>query len=146
MSENLTVYWFNLPFHVANFLAPTPFLKAAIVRSKKLIEIAAVLDSRFSPSPSRSMAPILLSRCAPCFYAYFCTSFIVTVPWMQVWVYCEFHLFVLKSPANPTRTGIGAYYLHETHPRTGIPPERRLQELVKWKWAKHWGRPQQSTL
>jgi hypothetical protein len=47
MSENLTVYWFNLPFHVANFLAPTPFLKAAIVRSKKLIEIAAVLHSPF---------------------------------------------------------------------------------------------------
>ncbi|KAJ7632695.1 hypothetical protein FB45DRAFT_913197 [Roridomyces roridus] len=31
-------------------------------------------------------------------------------------------------------TGIGAYYLHETHPRTGIPPEERLLALVKWKW------------
>ncbi|KAJ7449886.1 hypothetical protein FB451DRAFT_1052808, partial [Mycena latifolia] len=36
-------------------------------------------------------------------------------------------------------TGIGAYYLHETHPRTGIPPQNRLSELVKWKWAKYWG-------
>ncbi|KAJ7097820.1 hypothetical protein B0H15DRAFT_822833 [Mycena belliarum] len=36
-------------------------------------------------------------------------------------------------------TGIGAYYLHETHPRTGIPPEKRLLSLLNWKWAKYWG-------
>ncbi|KAJ7430708.1 hypothetical protein B0H11DRAFT_2263044 [Mycena galericulata] len=35
-------------------------------------------------------------------------------------------------------TGIGAYYLHETHPRTGIQPQDRLTELLKWKWAKYW--------
>ncbi|KAJ6547638.1 hypothetical protein B0H19DRAFT_1166704 [Mycena capillaripes] len=38
-------------------------------------------------------------------------------------------------------TGIGAYYLHETHPRSSIPPKQRLHELVKWKWAKYWGQP-----
>ncbi|KAJ6502476.1 hypothetical protein C8R45DRAFT_1092323 [Mycena sanguinolenta] len=38
-------------------------------------------------------------------------------------------------------TGIGAYYLHETHPRSGIPSDRFLVELVKWKWAKYWSQP-----
>ncbi|KAJ7774916.1 hypothetical protein B0H16DRAFT_1508856 [Mycena metata] len=38
-------------------------------------------------------------------------------------------------------TGIGAYYLHETHPRSNIPHEARLQELIKWKWAKYWAQP-----
>ncbi|KAJ6596970.1 hypothetical protein DFH09DRAFT_1133268 [Mycena vulgaris] len=36
-------------------------------------------------------------------------------------------------------TGIGAYYLHETHPRTGIPPQDRLSALLKWKWNRYWG-------
>ncbi|KAJ6630879.1 hypothetical protein B0H10DRAFT_2207899 [Mycena sp. CBHHK59/15] len=36
-------------------------------------------------------------------------------------------------------TGVGAYYLHETHPRSTIPVEDRLPELFKWKWAKYWG-------
>ncbi|KAK7019338.1 hypothetical protein R3P38DRAFT_1272276 [Favolaschia claudopus] len=38
-------------------------------------------------------------------------------------------------------TGIGAYYLHETHPRSAIPSDSGLQALVKWKWDKYWGRP-----
>ncbi|KAJ7774500.1 hypothetical protein DFH07DRAFT_732520 [Mycena maculata] len=59
---------------------------------------------------------------------------------MQAWVYCEPHLFVSRSLTDLAtfRTGIGAYYLHETHPRTGIEPHDRLTELVKWKWAKYW--------
>ncbi|KAJ7905580.1 hypothetical protein B0H14DRAFT_2660784 [Mycena olivaceomarginata] len=59
-------------------------------------------------------------------------------------------------------TGVGAYYLHETHPRSGIgvcprlyaecclvmrlvAPELRLQQLVKWKWAKYWGQSDAAT-
>ncbi|KAF8651457.1 hypothetical protein AX16_004756 [Volvariella volvacea WC 439] len=34
-------------------------------------------------------------------------------------------------------TGFLAYYLHETHPRTNLPPGYRLTELIEWKWAKH---------
>ncbi|KAJ7172403.1 hypothetical protein C8R46DRAFT_1085816 [Mycena filopes] len=43
-------------------------------------------------------------------------------------------------------TGIGAYYLHEIHPRTNILPEARLQELIKWKWQKYRAQPPASTL
>ncbi|KAJ3725869.1 hypothetical protein C8R42DRAFT_574867, partial [Lentinula raphanica] len=31
-------------------------------------------------------------------------------------------------------TGFLAYYLHENHPRTALPQEQRLAELVRWKW------------
>lgn len=30
-------------------------------------------------------------------------------------------------------TGILAYHLHETHPRTAPPPDQRLIELLRWK-------------
>ncbi|EPQ58030.1 hypothetical protein GLOTRDRAFT_36480 [Gloeophyllum trabeum ATCC 11539] len=33
-------------------------------------------------------------------------------------------------------TGLTAYYLYETHPRTAPPPGERLQELAKWKWSR----------
>ncbi|KAJ6572910.1 hypothetical protein B0H10DRAFT_2237389 [Mycena sp. CBHHK59/15] len=48
----------------------------------------------------------------------------------------------VSCPVLSTRawaTGVGAYYLHETHPRSTIPVEDRLPELFKWKWAKYWG-------
>ncbi|KAJ3758440.1 hypothetical protein EV360DRAFT_43912, partial [Lentinula raphanica] len=31
-------------------------------------------------------------------------------------------------------TGFLAYYLHENHPRTALPQEQRLTELIRWKW------------
>ena len=31
-------------------------------------------------------------------------------------------------------TGCLAYYLHETHPRTALPPDERLSALVRGKW------------
>jgi len=34
-------------------------------------------------------------------------------------------------------TGVLAYYLYETHPRTAIPPDQRLALLVQWKLAKY---------
>lgn len=34
-------------------------------------------------------------------------------------------------------SGILAYYLNETHPRTARPPEQRLLPLLRWKWAKY---------
>ncbi|KAG6898361.1 hypothetical protein C0992_009036 [Termitomyces sp. T32_za158] len=34
-------------------------------------------------------------------------------------------------------TGVFAYYLHETHPRTALSPEERLSALLRWKWAQH---------
>lgn len=33
-------------------------------------------------------------------------------------------------------TGVLAYYLHETHPRTALPPDQRLMELLQWKREK----------
>lgn len=30
-------------------------------------------------------------------------------------------------------TGLFAYYLYETHPRTAIPPDQRLAVLIQWK-------------
>jgi hypothetical protein len=33
-------------------------------------------------------------------------------------------------------TGIFAYYLYETNPRTARPPDERLMTLVQWKLAK----------
>lgn len=34
-------------------------------------------------------------------------------------------------------SGILAYYLNETHPRTARPPEQKLLPLLRWKWAKY---------
>ncbi|KAG2041585.1 hypothetical protein BDR03DRAFT_945173 [Suillus americanus] len=42
-------------------------------------------------------------------------------------------------------TGCFAYYLHETHPRTAPPPDKRLAALVQWKWAK-WKREREEKL
>ncbi|KAG1803772.1 uncharacterized protein HD556DRAFT_1437523 [Suillus plorans] len=42
-------------------------------------------------------------------------------------------------------TGFFAYYLHETHPRTAPPPDKRLAALVQWKWAK-WKREREEKL
>ncbi|GBE82164.1 hypothetical protein SCP_0405440 [Sparassis crispa] len=33
-------------------------------------------------------------------------------------------------------TGVFAYYLHETNPRSAVPRDDRLVELMKWKWSK----------
>ena len=32
-------------------------------------------------------------------------------------------------------TGLLAYYLHETNPRSAPPPGHSLRELVSWKWG-----------
>jgi hypothetical protein len=34
-------------------------------------------------------------------------------------------------------TGVLAFYLHETHPRTARPQEERLVELLRWKYRKY---------
>ncbi|KJA27095.1 hypothetical protein HYPSUDRAFT_131863, partial [Hypholoma sublateritium FD-334 SS-4] len=34
-------------------------------------------------------------------------------------------------------TGVLAFYLHETHPRTARPEEEKLIELVRWKYRKY---------
>ncbi|KAJ8078903.1 hypothetical protein PM082_013187 [Marasmius tenuissimus] len=31
-------------------------------------------------------------------------------------------------------SGVLAYYLYETHPRTALPHDQTLRELIKWKW------------
>ncbi|KAI0068875.1 hypothetical protein BV25DRAFT_1792211 [Artomyces pyxidatus] len=33
-------------------------------------------------------------------------------------------------------TGVLAYYLSETNPRTALPPEERLDSLIRWKMEK----------
>ncbi|KAH7922098.1 hypothetical protein BV22DRAFT_1017982 [Leucogyrophana mollusca] len=33
-------------------------------------------------------------------------------------------------------TGVFAYYLYETNPRTAFPPDQQLTALVRWKWLK----------
>ncbi|THU87267.1 hypothetical protein K435DRAFT_866319 [Dendrothele bispora CBS 962.96] len=33
-------------------------------------------------------------------------------------------------------TGVLAYYLYETHPRTALPREETLLELIRWKMEK----------
>ena len=37
------------------------------------------------------------------------------------------------DPILGVATGIFAYYLYETHPRTGLPEELRLMSLLRWK-------------
>ena len=34
-------------------------------------------------------------------------------------------------------TGLLAYHLHETNPRSAPPPGHTLSELVRWKWTDH---------
>ncbi|KAF9484723.1 hypothetical protein BDN70DRAFT_825252 [Pholiota conissans] len=34
-------------------------------------------------------------------------------------------------------TGVLAFYLHETHPRTARPEEERLFQLLQWKYRKY---------
>ncbi|TRM62647.1 hypothetical protein BD626DRAFT_569793 [Schizophyllum amplum] len=34
-------------------------------------------------------------------------------------------------------TGFFAWYLHETHPRTALPEDQRLLNLIKWKTEKN---------
>ncbi|KII88400.1 hypothetical protein PLICRDRAFT_175994 [Plicaturopsis crispa FD-325 SS-3] len=33
-------------------------------------------------------------------------------------------------------TGVFAYYLYETNPRTALPPDQRLVELSRWKYSR----------
>ncbi|KAJ3869956.1 MAG: hypothetical protein NXY57DRAFT_901679, partial [Lentinula lateritia] len=40
------------------------------------------------------------------------------------------------DPVLGVFTGFLAYYLYETHPRTSLPQDQRLMELVRWKWSK----------
>ncbi|KAJ3989409.1 hypothetical protein F5890DRAFT_1451905 [Lentinula detonsa] len=40
------------------------------------------------------------------------------------------------DPVLGVFTGFLAYYLHENHPRTALPQEQRLIELIRWKWSK----------
>nr|ODN90592.1 hypothetical protein L203_01703 [Cryptococcus depauperatus CBS 7841] len=39
------------------------------------------------------------------------------------------------DPVLAIFTGVFAYYLNETNPRTAPPPGHTLRELVSWKWA-----------
>lgn len=34
-------------------------------------------------------------------------------------------------------TGVLAYYMYEKHPRNALPPDQKLSELFRWKWAKY---------
>lgn len=43
------------------------------------------------------------------------------------------HLDRYVDPLLGVFTGVFAYYLHETHPRTAPPPGQRLTELLEWK-------------
>ncbi|KAJ4487874.1 hypothetical protein J3R30DRAFT_3281256, partial [Lentinula aciculospora] len=40
------------------------------------------------------------------------------------------------DPVLGVFTGVLAYYLYETHPRTALPQKQRLLELVRWKWSR----------
>ncbi|KIY44172.1 hypothetical protein FISHEDRAFT_52242 [Fistulina hepatica ATCC 64428] len=44
----------------------------------------------------------------------------------------------ILDPCLGVCSGLLAYYLFETHPRTALPEERRLLNLLKWKWGKRW--------
>ncbi|KAF9464771.1 hypothetical protein BDZ94DRAFT_1216083 [Collybia nuda] len=39
------------------------------------------------------------------------------------------------DPALGVFTGVFAFYLYETHPRTALPSEERLETLIRWKWS-----------
>ncbi|KIY72199.1 hypothetical protein CYLTODRAFT_486594 [Cylindrobasidium torrendii FP15055 ss-10] len=40
------------------------------------------------------------------------------------------------DPVLGVCTGFLAFYLHETHPRTGLPEEKRLRALLQWRKEK----------
>jgi hypothetical protein len=40
------------------------------------------------------------------------------------------------DPMLGIATGVLAYYLYENHPRTKLPTEKTLGNLVNWKWSK----------
>jgi len=42
-------------------------------------------------------------------------------------------------------TGVLAYYLYETNPRTALPPHKTLSQLATWKWDK-WKREREERL
>ncbi|KAF8077879.1 hypothetical protein FPV67DRAFT_1405104 [Lyophyllum atratum] len=51
---------------------------------------------------------------------------------------CEFDLYLSGlDPILGVFTGLFAYYLHETHPRSALEPDVRLSALLRWKWAKY---------
>lgn len=41
------------------------------------------------------------------------------------------------DPVLGVFTGVLAYYLYETNPRTALPPEQKLESLVRWKIEKY---------
>ncbi|KAL0581538.1 hypothetical protein V5O48_000467 [Marasmius crinis-equi] len=41
------------------------------------------------------------------------------------------------DPVLGVFSGVLAYYLYETHPRTALPHDQTLRELIKWKWSQH---------
>jgi hypothetical protein len=49
------------------------------------------------------------------------------------------------DPLLGVMTGVLAFYLYETNPRTAPPPDQRLSELTRWKWAK-WQRERMEKL
>ncbi|KAF9265485.1 hypothetical protein L218DRAFT_860027, partial [Marasmius fiardii PR-910] len=34
-------------------------------------------------------------------------------------------------------SGVLAYHLYETHPRSALPHDQTLRELIKWKYAQY---------
>jgi hypothetical protein len=40
------------------------------------------------------------------------------------------------DPVLGVFTGVFAYYLYETNPRTAFPPGEKLPDLLRWKWSK----------
>ena len=64
--------------------------------------------------------PVLLSRCATCVPHYTMSDY----------------LYRSLDCALGVLTGFFAWYLHETHPRTALPEDQRLLNLIKWKLEK----------
>ncbi|KZT09516.1 uncharacterized protein LAESUDRAFT_646231 [Laetiporus sulphureus 93-53] len=42
-------------------------------------------------------------------------------------------------------TGVFAYYLYESHPRSAIEPEDKLNAVIAWRWKK-WQREREQVL
>jgi len=49
------------------------------------------------------------------------------------------------DPLLSVFTGVLAYRLYESNPRTAVPPDQTLSELVKWKYMK-WKRTREERL
>ncbi|KDQ19605.1 hypothetical protein BOTBODRAFT_28177 [Botryobasidium botryosum FD-172 SS1] len=48
-------------------------------------------------------------------------------------------MYIISRTMDPVLgvfTGLLAYRLYETHPRTAPPPGDTLSELIRWRWAK----------